>query len=234
MTPLMQRLQNTIQEHNLLLPLDILLVGATGSGKSSTINAIAKQTLAKVGKGVEPQTQTISAFHLNEYFRLHDSAGLGDCIKADLHHKNMITQQLKKTCSEIGDPSQEYGFIDLVIVILEGGIRDMGTSLHVLESVVLPSIEPERVIIMINQADMLMKGRYWDAQRNEPEPELLTMLAAKAESVQKRIKHSTGITVRIPTHYSAEFGYNIDKVMAQIIEQLPKKRRGVSNATIKG
>lgn len=71
-------IQSHIRRNELLVPLDILLVGATGTGKSSTLNALFNSTVAKVGEGVDPETQNISAHSLHDYLRFHDSAGLGD------------------------------------------------------------------------------------------------------------------------------------------------------------
>ncbi len=60
---------------------------------------------------------------------------------------------------------QKFGFIDLVLVILDGGSRDLGTSFKLIENVILKSIEPERVMVVINQADMAMKGNHWDLKK---------------------------------------------------------------------
>jgi predicted GTPase len=57
-------------------PIDIMITGATGSGKSSTINAISKSYLAKIGKSVEPETMDIKKFELDNLI-LWDSPGLG-------------------------------------------------------------------------------------------------------------------------------------------------------------
>jgi len=54
-------IQSHIRQNNLLTPLDILLVGGTGTGKSSTLNALFGSTVAKIGDGVDPETQYISA-----------------------------------------------------------------------------------------------------------------------------------------------------------------------------
>ena len=59
------------------------------------------------------------------------------------------------------------------MVLLDGSSRDLGTTFQLLESVVLKSIKPKRVIVAINQADMAMKGRYWNAPQNKPELALI-------------------------------------------------------------
>jgi hypothetical protein len=217
-------IESKIRNNSLLIPLDVLLVGGTGTGKSSTLNALFGSTVAKVGDGVDPETQQVSSYKLHDYLRVHDSAGLGDGKAADLQHSKNITSELLRRC-EVGGTS--YGFIDLVIVLLDGGSRDLGTAFRLLESVVLKSIEPHRVIVAINQADMAMKGYHWNDRLNKPEQALKDFLDEKSHSVKKRILESTGLAINKPIYYSAKFNYNIDVFIDYIIHHLPKERRKI-------
>ena len=214
-------IQSHINRNGLLVPLDVLLVGGTGTGKSSTLNALFNSTVAKVGEGVDPETQVISAHKLHDYLRFHDSAGLGDGKENDLNHSKNITAELLRTCGENND----NGFIDLVMVLLDGSSRDLGTTFRLLETVVLKSITPQRVIVAINQADMAMKGRYWNASFNEPESTLITFLEEQSLSIQQRITESTGLKIKKPVYYSAKHHYNIKELFNHIINHFPTSRR---------
>lgn len=215
-------IQSHIERNDLLYPLDILLVGATGTGKSSTLNALFNTPIAKIGYGVNPETQEIAAYPLHDYLRIHDSAGLGDGKVNDLKHTKNITSTLLETRT-IDDV--DWGFIDLVMVILDGGSRDLGTTFNLIEHTILKSIEPQRVIVVINQADMAMKGRNWNSGFNKPEPDLIDFLEEKASSIKGRINESTGLTIRKPVYYSAKYEYNINALIDHIIDHFPTKRR---------
>ena len=211
-----------IVNRNLLRPLDVLLVGGTGTGKSSTLNSIFGTVVAKVGEGVNPETKVISSYALHDYVRFHDSAGLGDGKAADFEHAKNISHELLRVIEVNG---QKNKFIDLAMVLLDGGSRDLGTAYQLLQTVVMKTIEPERVIVVINQADMAMKGRGWDEECNQPGPDLKNFLEEKSHSTQKRIKEATGLQIRKPVYYSALRQYNIKGLIDHIILHLPRQRR---------
>ena len=73
--------------------LNILITGATGCGKSSTINALFDTEVARVGVGVNPETMDIEKYELDN-LTLWDSPGLGDGKEADNRHSKNIIKKL--------------------------------------------------------------------------------------------------------------------------------------------
>lgn len=65
--------------------INLMVTGATGCGKSSTINALFNTEKAKVGVGVDPETMEISRYELDNLI-LWDTPGLGDGKDADERH----------------------------------------------------------------------------------------------------------------------------------------------------
>ena len=124
----------------------------------------------------------------------------------------------------------EYGFIDMVLVIIEGSNRDMGTTYTLLNDVIIPNIQSDRILVAINQADMSMKGRNWNDDTKTPNPKLLEFLEEQADSIQNRVKESTGISILKPVYYSAEYGYNVEAVMNMIIDNIPSEKRRLPNS----
>ena len=209
--------------------INLMITGATGCGKSSTINALFDTEVAKVGTTPNPETMEITRYDLDNLI-LWDSPGLGDGKEADNKHaKGIISKLLER--DEKGNL-----LIDLVLVILDGSSRDLGTSYELINNVIIPNLGEDknnRILIAINQADMAMKGRNWNHYENRPEPELVEFLDEKVKSVHERIKEGTGLDIT-PIYYSAGFKeeggsqekpYNLSKVLYYIIKLTPKNKR---------
>ena len=208
--------------------VNVMITGATGCGKSSTINALFKTDLAKIGVGVYPETMSIKKYKLGNLI-LWDTPGLGDGKKQDIKHRRAIVKKLNKA------DKKGNALIDLVLVILDGGSRDLGTSYELINEVIIPTIgkkAKDRVLIAINQADQAMKGRNWDLEKNKPKQKLIDFLEDKVESVKKRVQEATGINVE-PIYYSSgykegdeeQYPWNLSKLLCFIVENTPAKKR---------
>lgn len=211
--------------------INIMITGATGCGKSSTINALFDTEIAKVGVGVEPETMDIEKYELDNLI-LWDTPGLGDGKEADNRHTKNIIQKL----AEVDDEGN--ALIDMVLVILDGSTRDLGTSYELINSVIIPNLGEEkknRILVAMNQADMAMKGRYWDYEKNEPKEPLKVFLEEKVESVKRRIYEATGVEIE-PIYYSAGFKeegeeqckpYNLSKLLYYVVKATPSEKRAI-------
>ncbi|MCL1987217.1 MAG: 50S ribosome-binding GTPase [Firmicutes bacterium] len=208
---------------------NILITGATGCGKSSTINAMFDMEKAKVGVGVDPETMDISQFKLGN-LTLWDSPGLGDGKDKDRQHSKNITDLLHKK-DENGDL-----LIDVVLVLLDGSTKDLGTSYELINTVIIPNLhDPKRLLIGINKADAMLNNRHWDSENSKPLPKLQDTINEKIDSVSQRIFESTGVKVE-PVAYSAGFKeeglpqekpYNLAKLLHYLIAKIPNEKRAV-------
>lgn len=205
-------------------PLDVLIIGGTGAGKSSTLNAMFKREISKVGRGCDPETMEISSYNLNEKLRFWDTPGLGDSKEGDKIYSKKLIDMLY---SDYYLDNTQYGLIDLVLVVVDGTGRDMGTIYKLLNEVIVPNFQKDRILVAINQADMAMKGRHWDEDHNRPDEKLLSFLKDKTESIVSRVKEGTGVSIKRPVFYSAERGYNIEKLLDLIVDNMPRERRSL-------
>ena len=200
--------------------LNLMFVGATGVGKSSTINAIFNMEIAKVGYNADPETATIQKYEIDNMV-LWDTPGLGDEPEKDKRYAAEIANVLKQK-DENGDL-----LIDEVVVLIDGSNRDMKTAYEIIEKVIVPYIrDTKRIIIAINQCDMALKGRYWNYEIDQPEEQLTSFLNEKVVSVRNRILETTGIITN-PIYYSALYHYNISKLLLTMITSMPETKRFV-------
>lgn len=205
-------------------PLDVMVAGATGAGKSTTLNAFFEKEVAKVGTGVDPETMELDSYSLNQKIRFWDTPGLGDGLKSDETHSEKIVDLLYTTYTLT---EKKFGFIDLVLIIIEGATRDMGTTYKLINELIVPNIQSNRILVAINQADVAMKGRHWLKKENKPDEILNLFLEEQAMSIQRRILEATGVEIIKPVYYSAEYSYNVDKLFDLIIDNIPKERRSI-------
>lgn len=206
---------------------NLLLVGATGSGKSSTINALFDTQVAKVGTGVAPETASISYYALDN-FCIWDTPGQGDGVENDI----AIAKAIKAKLSETAPKGAQV--VDMVLIVLDASTKDLGTVYTLLNEVVIPRLGSEaeqRILIGLNQSDMAMKGRHWD-EANTPDEVLQDFLDRKADSVQQRIREATGLNLNVVCYcagYTEEDEqrkpYNLAKLLHCLLAQPPKEKR---------
>lgn len=204
---------------------DVMVTGVTGAGKSTTLNALFQKEISKVGRGVEPETMTLDSYKLNDSFRLWDTPGLGDGKQKNKEHSEKLVDLLYE---DYLSDNITYGFVDLVLVIIEGSNRDMGTTYKLLNEIIVPNFQKDRIFVVINQADVAMKGRYWDFDNNKPMVKLKSFLEEQADSIQRRVKEATGVEIIRPIYYSAEHDYNIDKLLDLFIDNMPTTKREIT------
>lgn len=203
-------------------PLDVMVTGCTGAGKSTTLNSLFEKNVAGVGHGADPFTMSVTSYRFTDNIRLWDTPGLGDGVEIDRRHEKKLIDCLWKTCVMDG---RRYGLIDLVLVIADGSVRDLGTAYHLIKDIIVPNIQRDRILVAINQADMAMKGHHFDYDAHMPDATLKDFLEEQAASVQRRINEATGVKIIKPVYYSAEYNYNIDKFYDLIVDNIPNERR---------
>lgn len=209
-------------------PVNILIIGATGSGKSSTVNSLFNMSVAKVGTTSDPETKDITSYVLGN-LTLWDTPGLGDSDEADAEYAQQISLKLDETKDD-GEP-----LIDIALVVLDASSKDMGTSFRLISDTVLPHLHSEqgqKILVAINQADMAMKGNHWDYAENKPDATLKEFLDEKIESVRRRILESTGVEVE-PIYYCAGYtdddgtqrkAYNLAKLLYYILKMVDSEK----------
>ena len=210
-------------------PIHILVLGSTGVGKSSTINALFDMEKARVGD-IDPETEHVEEYVLDN-IHIWDSPGIGDDIEKDKQHITMIKAKLSEY------RSGKNALIDLAVIIMDAGQRDLSNVYTCINDILIPVMgkteAQKRVIVAMNKSDSAMGGRHWLKDLNSPDVVLTEYLEKKVQSVRRRIKESTGIEAE-PLYFCAGYKedgemqlppYNLIKLLHRVIETIPLERR---------
>lgn len=130
-------------------PINVLVVGEVGAGKSSTINALLGTEAASVGRTTDAETKEIARYDLGGV-ALWDTPGLGNGRRQDEATAAAITKRLKETADD-GAP-----LIDIVLLVIDGSAKNISTAYDILD-VVMPDLGPDaerRLIVAVNKADV--------------------------------------------------------------------------------
>ncbi len=189
----------------------IVLIGKTGVGKSSTINKLFNPQPNLPVDHVEPATMNIEVLTLSLGERgkliIVDSPGLG--VSEDADRRNMAAYR------EILAES------DVAVWIIKGDDRTLGIDQSFI-SQVLPEKLRSRLVIGINQIDKIEPAK-WSEEFNLPSRAQEDSIQRKEEIVLKSFK-SEGVEPVAVVSYSALRNYHLTKLFRTIVDACPPER----------
>lgn len=197
------RYVQTEQQIEISRPPMIAIIGPTGVGKSSTINALFKTdlpvhdaipgTLSPTKLTVQPET----VFGEKGEIILYDMPGIGQDIDDDDNYKKMYTQILAQC--------------DVAVWILSANERRIKEDQEVIRDVVAKANNDivERLVIGMNKVDLLEPG-HWDDRINLPSKRQEETMRERITYVQMRLtKVCPGLTTDRIIAYSAKKQYQL-------------------------
>lgn len=213
------------------MPLNILIIGGTGVGKSSTINAIYGKNKVKIGTNANPETQSIQECQISKNITLYDSPGLGEGSQKDKTHMNKIHNLLTQ--------KDEYGNakIDLALVIIDATVKGLGQEYSTIQYLLKTLGNTSRILIGLNKCDCVLSERFFDRQNNKLGEKQEEFLRDKIADLQTRIKTDTGLDLGNEDiicysagFYNEEMGiqdkpYNIVALEKLILTKIPSQKR---------
>jgi predicted GTPase len=189
----------------------IVLIGKTGVGKSSTINKLFNPQPNLPVDHVEPATMNIEVITLSLGERgkliIVDSPGLG--VSEDADRRNMAAYR------EILAES------DVAVWIIKGDDRTLGIDQSFITQV-LPEKLRSRLVVGINQIDKIEPAK-WSEEFNLPSREQEASIQRKEEIVLKSFK-SEGVEPVAVVSYSALRNYHLTKLFRTIVDACPPER----------
>lgn len=199
-------------------PPAIGLIGVSGVGKSSTINAMFKTSL--------PISHTVACtkeFRTNDMalqmakgemsgsrvsLQVIDAPGLGEDISLDPKYISMYHKHLPNC--------------DVILWVL--GARNRAVAL---DQKYLHDFREfhQKIVFGINQVD-LVHPMNWNHKINLPSAEMETYIDEITNDRAAKLYSITKSEVRI-VPYSATYGFNLEKLFKLLIQTIPEKRRWI-------
>ena len=183
------------------------LMGKTGAGKSSLINALFQSTLSPVNdvSGCTRQTQRFSMSMNNHVLTFVDLPGVGESLERDKEYHQLYRNLLPE--------------LDLIIWVLKADDRAWSSDEQCYRFLTEQcGYQSERFLFVLNQADKIEPCRQWDEHTHQPSLEQVANLELKQQAVITAFKpHHPVMTV------SAAEGYQMTELAEQLIQALPAK-----------
>lgn len=181
------------------------LMGKTGAGKSSLINALFQFQLSPVSdvSGCTRQTQRFSMSMNNHVLTFVDLPGVGENLERDKEYHQLYRNLLPE--------------LDLIIWVLKADDRAWSSDEQCYRFLTEQcGYQSERFLFVLNQADKIEPCRQWDEHNHQPSLEQVANLELKQQAV---------ITAFKPHHpvmmVSAAEGYQLTALAEQLIQVLP-------------
>lgn len=199
-------------------PPTIGLVGVSGVGKSSTINAMFKTSLPV--SDTVACTKEFSATDLSMklveghgkgmhvQLRVFDAPGLGESISMDPGYLEMYNNTLPEC--------------DVILWVMGARNRAMALDQSYLQRL---QRFHDKIVFGINQID-LIEPRNWNEKIGLPSDEQFRKIDEIEEDRRSKLRSILGSDVSV-TSFSAHRKFNLEHIFGNLIDKLPKERRWV-------
>jgi len=196
-----------LMEDEMAKPPKVAIIGKSGGGKSTTINALfnleekVSHTVAGTLKASENTIQIPNGGDLS----VIDMPGLGEDIHLDKEYREIYKNTLPN--------------VDVVLWVIQADTRDLKKDQEILRDLIqnIMGDLKGRLVIGLNQVDKIGPGN-WNDKFNYPSPEQEDNINRRCEDIQKKLSKSLLIKVEQVEYYSALKRYRLYYLLAAIIK----------------
>ncbi len=203
-------------------PPRIALIGETGVGKSSTLNALFNAGLEISHTEACTQVETEITITLNEVqgekgvLIVNDMPGLSESQASTARHLKTYERVLRD--------------VDVALWVLEANHRAIeSVQDHLVNNI--RSINPnltDRIVFALNKVDQVHPGETaWHPLANLPSEEQEVNIKARVLDVERKIREALPAWRGMVIGYSAAKRYNLPQLFSVMLDAVPEKRQWV-------
>lgn len=201
----------------------VAIIGKAGVGKTTTINNLfdvdnfVAEVLSFEQKGHVGDVRRGTTKAIRKRFDLKigigldiiDLPGLGDDIRKDNEFEE-IYRQILPQC-------------DIILYVLKADNRTLGEDERILQNIVLPSCDKKKIIIAVNQVDILgeNEGLLWDTRINLPDERQEELIKMKQKDIAAMFSEDLDVEADKIVCYSAIKRYHLLELLHSIVKTTP-------------
>lgn len=201
----------------------VAIIGKAGVGKTTTINNLfdvddfvaevlsfeQKGHIGDVRRGTTKAIRKRFDLKIGIGLDIIDLPGLGDDIRRDKEFEE-IYRQILPQC-------------DIVLYVLKADNRTLGEDERILQNIVLPSCDKKKIIIAVNQVDILgeNEGLHWDTRINLPDERQEILIKTKQKNIAAMFSEDLDVEADKIVCYSAIKRYHLLELLHSIVKTTP-------------
>lgn len=218
-----QKFRDKVQTELLDRAPVVAIIGKAGVGKTTTINNLfdvddfvaevlsfeQKGHIGDVRRGTTKAIRKRFDLKIGIGLDIIDLPGLGDDIRRDKEFEE-IYRQILPQC-------------DIVLYVLKADNRTLGEDERILQNIVLPSCDKKKIIIAVNQVDILgeNEGLHWDTRINLPDERQEILIKTKQKNIAAMFSEDLDVEADKIVCYSAIKRYHLLELLHSIVKTTP-------------